>query len=173
MSCQLATSVLSALSSDQIEIATERKATEATKSTDYRYSNQVFRMQRSVLRLKNKTNCYHLIMTAINMISCVCFADMIQTMEAELHLALSKIVGLSALKVQLQRFAMSAAVTDMRQVHNLNTPRKRPIMLFLGNPGTGKTSFAEIVASKFQGSYWYPLPIQRDCREITECITDL
>jgi len=71
-------------------------------------------------------------------------------MEKALQQDLSDIVGLAALKTQLRSFSLSAAITKIRETRGLETPKKRPVMMFLGNPGTGKTSVATIVARKLE-----------------------
>lgn len=69
-------------------------------------------------------------------------------MNAKLDDKLANIVGLHKLKEQLKLFSQSAAMNQIRQNQGIDFPIKRPVLLFTGNPGTGKTSIATIVAGK-------------------------
>ncbi|XP_057500633.1 protein CfxQ homolog isoform X1 [Actinidia eriantha] len=64
----------------------------------------------------------------------------------ELEGALSNIVGLQELKLQLQKWAKGMLLDERRRALGLKVgPRKPPHMAFLGNPGTGKTMVARIL----------------------------
>lgn len=64
----------------------------------------------------------------------------------ELEDALSNIVGLHELKLQLQRWAKGMLLDERRRALGLKVgPRRPPHMAFLGNPGTGKTMVARIL----------------------------
>lgn len=71
-------------------------------------------------------------------------------MQSKLGVDLRDIIGLESLKKQLNNFSLSAAISKIRESRGLATPMKRPVMMFLGNPGTGKTSVATIVACKLE-----------------------
>lgn len=61
---------------------------------------------------------------------------------AELEEALSNIVGLHDLKLQLRKWAKGMLLDERRRALGLKvTARRPPHMAFLGNPGTGNKTF--------------------------------
>ncbi|URE44814.1 N-(5'-phosphoribosyl)anthranilate isomerase [Musa troglodytarum] len=65
---------------------------------------------------------------------------------AEFEAAISNVVGLQELKMQLHRWARGMLFDEKRRALGLCiAPRRPPHMAFLGNPGTGKTMVARVL----------------------------
>ncbi|CAL9179041.1 unnamed protein product [Musa hybrid cultivar] len=65
---------------------------------------------------------------------------------AEFEAAISNVVGLQELKMQLHRWARGMLFDEKRRALGLSiAPRRPPHMAFLGNPGTGKTMVARVL----------------------------
>ncbi|XP_064942965.1 protein CfxQ homolog isoform X3 [Musa acuminata AAA Group] len=65
---------------------------------------------------------------------------------AEFEAAISNVVGLQELKMQLRRWARGMLFDEKRRALGLSiAPRRPPHMAFLGNPGTGKTMVAGVL----------------------------
>ena len=69
--------------------------------------------------------------------------------QKQLDSQLKEIVGLESLKEELTKFAKRLVVDMIRRQSEMSVQTKRPVMVFSGNPGTGKTSVAKIVASEY------------------------
>lgn len=67
---------------------------------------------------------------------------MIRNMDDKLN----NVVGMKDLKESLRQYLRDAMADKLRRRLGLSQGYKRPVMVFLGNPGTGKTSVASVVA---------------------------
>lgn len=66
----------------------------------------------------------------------------------EINAKLDAIIGMETLKAELRTYLMRCLSSDWRREMGVQYGLKRPVLVFLGNPGTGKTSVAAIVAGK-------------------------
>lgn len=70
--------------------------------------------------------------------------------EPDAEQALQEMVGLTRLKEDLEEARLLARFTKKRQELGLDTsPENRHHMLFLGNPGTGKTTVAKLIGQMY------------------------
>ncbi|MBO7398323.1 MAG: AAA family ATPase [Clostridia bacterium] len=60
--------------------------------------------------------------------------------------ALSELVGLESVKEQIKKFRTTTAFRRKAHFQGINIPRGNNHMIFSGNPGTGKTTVARIIA---------------------------
>ena len=55
---------------------------------------------------------------------------------------------MNELEEQLRKFICTAAISKIRKMHKLRTMVKRLNFVFMGNPGSEKTSVPKVVAGK-------------------------
>jgi len=77
------------------------------------------------------------------------FYSSVKNGQHQLDEKLKDIVGLVRLKTSLRNYMQDMLADKLRRDLGAVQGYKRPVFLFLGNPGTGKTSIATLVAGKF------------------------
>lgn len=61
---------------------------------------------------------------------------------------LKGVIGMDSLKETLREYLRDSLFDQLRRALGMQTGYTRPVMVFAGAPGTGKTSIAELVAGR-------------------------
>ena len=75
-------------------------------------------------------------------------ADELATFIRQVEEQLDQVVGMAELKSAVKEFAEEAFWNRYRSQSGLAVQYKRPVIIFTGNPGTGKTMMARVFAGE-------------------------